>query len=61
VSDTKCRLPDEERAEREKLKMIVRAILEAADKAGELDEKVFATPPPMLADQLRAAWAGRSG
>jgi hypothetical protein len=58
VSDTKCRLPGEEQAEREKLKTIVRAILEAADKTGELDEKVLATLPPMLADQLRAAWAG---
>jgi hypothetical protein len=61
VSDTKCRLPDEEQAEREKLKTIVRAMLEAADKTGELHEKVLATLPPMLADQLRAAWAGRSG
>jgi hypothetical protein len=48
-------------AEREKLKTIVRTILEAADKTGELDEKVLATLPPMLADQLRASWAGRSG
>jgi hypothetical protein len=52
---------DQERAEREKLEPIVRAILEAADKNGELDEKALATLPPMLADQLRTAWAGRSG
>jgi hypothetical protein len=53
ASDTKCRLPHEEQVEREELKTIVRAILEAADETGELDEKV-------LADQLRAAWARRS-
>jgi hypothetical protein len=38
-----------------------RPILEAADKTGELDKKALAMLPPMLADQLRAAWAGRAG
>ena len=48
---------EEEQAEVERLKMIVHAILAAADKTGELDEKALATLPPMFADQLRAAWA----
>jgi hypothetical protein len=45
--------PDQEQAEIEAVKTIVRAILEAAEETGELDEKALATLPPMLADQLR--------
>jgi hypothetical protein len=35
-------------------------ILEAANEKGELDEEALATLPPMLADQIRATFAGRS-
>jgi hypothetical protein len=54
-------LAPSEQEQSKRLKSIVRAILEAAEETGALDEEALAALPPMVADQLRAAWAGRSG
>ena len=45
----------------EALRAKIGAILLAAENAGVLDEAALAELPATIADQLRAAWAGRSG
>lgn len=45
----------------EALQAKIVAILEAAITTGVLNEAALAELPEALADQVRAAWAGRSG